>query len=415
MKTKPLNIRVILFFILLAIINIILIFGWLNIKITPSLSKIDEFKVSVSNELRKDYSNIDELINNLDEYSKEKDINYNLVDSNDKVIKDSEKGLSFFTSFIEVDNELYYIEFTSNNIKDINNLIKEASVFQIIVFLIIYLFVFIAARLTIIKPTECIINDIKNYKFGKKIERKPIRGELGLIQNEFVSLTERLDLEKKEQHRIISSISHDIKTPLTSIIGYGDLIKEEDDLKVIKKHNNKITDKALNIKEILSTFDDYLVNYENAPLKLNKFIISDLVDKINNDYKLDLENNNIKLEVITKLNDEVIYIDGLKLKRIFSNLISNSIRYITSNGKITIEILKDDKDYIFKIKDNGKGVDKAILDKLFDPFYTTDKSRKISGLGLSICKEFVELHGGNIKAKNLKKGFEIEFTIPIKK
>ena len=414
MKTKPLNIRVILFFILLAIINIILIFGWLNIKITPSLSKIDEFKVSVSNELRKDYSNIDELINNLDEYSKEKDINYNLVDSKDKVIKDSEKGLSFFTSFIEVDNELYYIEFTSNNIKDINNLIKEASIFQIIVFMIIYLFVFIAARLTIIKPTECIINDIKNYKFGKKIERKPIRGELGLIQNEFVSLTERLDLEKKEQHRIISSISHDIKTPLTSIIGYGDLIKEEDDLKVIKKHNNKITDKALNIKEILSTFDDYLVNYENAPLKLNKFIISDLVDKINNDYKLDLENNNIKLEVITKLNDEVIYIDGLKLKRIFSNLISNSIRYITSNGKITIEILKDDKDYIFKIKDNGKGVDEAILDKLFDPFYTTDKSRKISGLGLSICKEFVELHGGNIKAKNLKKGFEIEFTIPIK-
>ena len=414
MKTKPLNIRVILFFILLAIINITLIFGWLNVKITPSLSKIDEFKISVSNELRKDYSNIDELINNLDEYSKEKDINYNLVDSKDKVIKDSEKGLSFFTSFIEVDNELYYIEFTSNNIKDINNLIKEASVFQIIVFLIIYLFVFIAARLTIIKPTEGIINDIKNYKFGKKIERKPIRGELGLIQNEFVSLTERLDLEKKEQHRIISSISHDIKTPLTSIIGYGDLIKEEDDLKVIKKHNNKITDKALNIKEILSTFDDYLVNYENAPLKLNKFIISDLVDKINNDYKLDLENNNIKLEVITKLNDEVIYIDGLKLKRIFSNLISNSIRYITSNGKITIEILKDDKDYIFKIKDNGKGVDKAILDKLFDPFYTTDKSRKISGLGLSICKEFVELHGGNIKAKNLKKGFEIEFTIPIK-
>ena len=415
MKTKPLNIRVILFFILLAIINIILIFGWLNIKITPSLSKIDEFKVSVSNELRKDYSNIDELINNLDEYIKEKDINYNLVDSNDKVIKDSEKGLSFFTSFIEVDNELYYIEFTSTNIKDINNLIKEASVFQIIVFLIIYLLVFIAARLTIIKPTEGIINDIKNYKFGKKIERKPIRGELGLIQNEFVSLTERLDLEKKEQHRIISSISHDIKTPLTSIIGYGDLIKEEDDLKIIKKHNNKITDKALNIKEILSTFDDYLVNYENAPLKLNKFIISDLVDKINNDYKLDLENNNIKLEVITKLNDEVIYIDGLKLKRIFSNLISNSTRYITSNGKITIEILKDDKDYIFKIKDNGKGVDKAILDKLFDPFYTTDKSRKISGLGLSICKEFVELHGGNIKAKNLKKGFEIEFTIPIKK
>ena len=70
--------------------------------------------------------------------------------------------------------------------------------------------------------------------------------------------------------------------------------------------------------------------------------------------------------------------------------------------------------YIFKISDNGKGVDENIIDKLFNPFFTTDKSRKISGLGLSICKEFVELHGGSIKANNIKKGFEIEFTILIK-
>ena len=63
------------------------------------------------------------------------------------------------------------------------------------------------------------------------------------------------------------------------------------------------------------------------------------------------------------------------------------------------------------VSDNGKGVDENILDKIFDPLFTTDNSRKISGLGLSICREFVEMHGGTIKAYN-NLGLTIEFTIP---
>ena len=414
MKNKNLTIKVILFFLLLAAINAVLIVGWLSVRTTPALNKIEEFKVSISKEINKDYSSVDDLIENLNKYSKEKNISYTLKDSNNKELVKSKEGMNFFSGFIEINNEIYYINFTSLNRENILKLIREGCIFQIIIFLVLYVLIFITARNIIIKPTEEITNDIKNYKFGKKIERRKINGELGLIQNEFVNLTERLEEEKKEQNRIIASISHDIKTPLTSIIGYADLINEEDDLKTIKQHNNKITDKALNLKEILSSFDDYLVNYENSPLKLTKVKIKDIVNELNNDYKIDLENNNIEFEIITKLNKEEINVDTLKLKRIFSNLISNSTRYLSSEGKITISITKDENNYIFKISDNGKGVDENILDKLFSPFFTTDKSRKISGLGLSICKEFVELHGGSIKANNIKKGFEIEFTIPIK-
>lgn len=414
MKNKNLTIKVILFFLLLAAINAVLIVGWLSVRTTPALNKIEEFKVSISKEINKDYSSVDDLIENLNKYSKEKNISYTLKDSNNKELVKSKEGMNFFSGFIEINNEIYYINFTSLNRENILKLIREGCIFQIIIFLVLYVLIFITARNIIIKPTEEITNDIKNYKFGKKIERRKINGELGLIQNEFVNLTERLEEEKKEQNRIIASISHDIKTPLTSIIGYADLINEEDDLKTIKQHNNKITDKALNLKEILSSFDDYLVNYENSPLKLTKVKIKDIVNELNNDYKIDLDNNNIEFEIITKLNKEEINVDTLKLKRIFSNLISNSTRYLSSEGKITISITKDENNYIFKISDNGKGVDENILDKLFSPFFTTDKSRKISGLGLSICKEFVELHGGSIKANNIKKGFEIEFTIPIK-
>lgn len=414
MKNKNLSLKVILFFLLLAAINAVLIVGWLSVRTTPAINKIEEFKISIAKELNKEYNSVDELIENLNKYSKEKNIFYTIKDSNDKKIVNSKEGMTFFSGFVEINNEIYYINFISSNKQNVIKLIREGCIFQIIIFLILYVLIFITARNIIIKPTEGIINDIKNYKFGKKIERKSIKGELGLIQNEFVNLTERLEEEKKEQNRIIASISHDIKTPLTSIIGYADLINEEDDLKTIKQHNNKITDKALNLKEILSSFDDYLVNYENSPLKLTKVRIKDIVDELNNDYKIDLENNNIEFEIITKLNKDEINVDTLKLKRIFSNLISNSTRYLSSEGKITISITKDENSYIFKISDNGKGVDENILDKLFSPFFTTDKSRKISGLGLSICKEFVELHGGSIKANNIKKGFEIEFTIPIK-
>ena len=65
------------------------------------------------------------------------------------------------------------------------------------------------------------------------------------------------------------------------------------------------------------------------------------------------------------------------------------MRYLKDNGKITIEITSDDNNYLFHFKDNGIGVDEKIIDKIFEPLFTTDNSRKISGLGLSICKEFV--------------------------
>ena len=137
------------------------------------------------------------------------------------------------------------------------------------------------------------------------------------------------------------------------------------------------------------------------------------MEELNNDYKIELENNNIKFEVITKLDKEIIEVDILKLKRIFSNLISNSIRYLGEDGKITIKIEKDKENIKFIISDNGTGIDEEIINKVFAPFYTTDKSRKISGLGLSICKEFIEMHKGKIKAYN-NKGLTIEFLIPQK-
>ena len=318
-----------------------------------------------------------------------------------------------FSDIVEVGDNFYLLSVYMNKNVSTSGMITGLILFQIALVSIIMAFIFIFVRLKLISPVENIVKDIRNYKLGKKPKKNHINGEIGIIQNEFVNLVDSLENEKSEQNRIIASISHDIKTPLTSIIGYSDLIKDGNvNKKEMMEYNEIINSKAIHIKNILSDFDDYLINKSNTVLKMDKIYIKDIVKALNDDYRLDLKNDGIKLNIKCKCMNDVINVDILKLKRIFANIISNSARFLDKNGIINIVITKDNKFYNFKISDNGPGVDNNIIDKIFDPLFTTDKSRKISGLGLSICKEFVLKLGGNIRAYN-ENGLVIEFNLPL--
>lgn len=98
---------------------------------------------------------------------------------------------------------------------------------QLILLIIMLIVVYFFSNKAIVNPIYELIDDMKNYKYGRKPTRNKLNSDIDLIQNEFVSLTESLDKNNEEKNRIIASISHDIKTPLTSIIGYSDLIKNE--------------------------------------------------------------------------------------------------------------------------------------------------------------------------------------------
>ena len=177
------------------------------------------------------------------------------------------------------------------------------------------------------------------------------------------------------------------------------------------KYNSKINLKAKNMKDILNNFDEYLVNNNKTTLKLETIKISDLLKQLNEDYLFDLEANNIKFITESDCSNEFIKIDISKIRRIFSNIIDNSVRYIKANGIIKVCVEEYEEYFKFIVSDNGKGVDDNIINKIFDPLFTTDNSRKISGLGLSICKEFIEMHNGSITAYN-NLGLTIEFNIP---
>ena len=407
-KLKRLNKIMFVFLGFSSLLMLLSVFIWKYIYLNPieeDISKEQEFIKEELSGCR--YSKFEDLISKLDSLS---DISYSIEKV--KEDKDNNKDKVLFSEIIKIEEKSYLLRVYSNNKFDFSNLALGFFKIHGIITLIVTIIMGIMIERLIIRPLHKILFEIKNYKFGKKPKKNKIRNEIDFIQNEFVGLIDELDKEKCEQHRIIASVSHDLKTPLTSVIGYSNLILDKNMTKEqMLKYNSKINLKAKNMKDILNNFDEYLVNNNKTTLKLETIKISDLLKQLNEDYLFDLEANNIKFITESDCSNEFIKIDISKIRRIFSNIIDNSVRYIKTNGIIKVCVEEYEEYFKFIVSDNGKGVDDNIINKIFDPLFTTDNSRKISGLGLSICKEFIEMHNGSITAYN-NLGLTIEFNIP---
>lgn len=397
------------------------------------------FKFGVQSSIRQGYTDLqkelqNDIIDNIEKNIKENDKldppslfehiakTYNLLlivrDSENEIIFSNIENISdreYLTPFVvNINEENFLISVGKTNTINTISITKKFMTFEIIFISTITLFGLFIANKLLLEPINVTVRDINNYKFGIKPTKRKVTNEIYYVQNEFVDLTKTLEKEHNEQNRIISAISHDIKTPLTSVIGYSDLlINSKLTKKQTKELQEKIYNKAIHMKDIVSDFDDYLLSHKNRTYTFKTVNVKDLLGNIKFEYFDDLKEKHIKLDIINKSKENNIIIDIGKINRVFNNLIVNSIRHIKEmKGHITIEC-KDDKEYFyFKCIDNGIGVDEKYIKKIFDPLFTTDKSRKISGLGLSITKEIVEMHGGSIKAYNNKdKGLTIEFSI----
>ena len=420
MKMKRATLLLVVF---IFVFNFILIAGYFKYFLIPQLS----YAIEANNEqLNKDLMEILGKINysaslytTIDDFAVKKDIDV-YVESLDGIIiynnnEDlwSKGSISHVTKFFDYKDTMYIIklhkETNTADIPALNNFI----LFEIIVILVIVLIFFETTNQKVISPVEKLQKSIKNYKFGIKPNKTNGHTEFDIIQNNFVELVDALEDEKEKQNRIIASISHDIKTPLTSILGYSDrLMTAKLDENRKADYIEKIHTKAINLRDLTKEFDDYLSCNLKDTLKREDIPIEEFLNIINKDYEDDLAEKGIKLYITNNCEEEILHIDCAKLKRVFSNIIANSARYTPKKGKIIIKCKKVDKYIEFTISDNGQGVAEKDLNKIFEPLFTSDPSRKISGLGLSICKEIVENHGGYIYAKNnINKGLDVIFTI----
>lgn len=411
--------------ITLLLFNFVFIGGYCTIHLSGEINK---HHTTVRNNLKKEAQTLKEIIsknNNPDktlkQYAQKNNISITISNSNNEIIKTYKpketKKLGSDLTVSEIVNyqDTTYL-LTISEKQDIIGIkaIIDFFAYELLIIAILGSTGILSANKKILAPLTHLSRDFSNYKLGILPKKRKLRSGVDYIQNDFVELVDKLEEEKHKQNTIIASISHDIKTPLTSILGYSELAnKKSTNPKTKEKYLNTIHNQALVMKEIVEEFDDYLSCNIKDEKKVEKIAISHLVDYLNDYYKEDLKEKNIDFKIKTNCPNLLIKVDLSKFKRVFSNIITNSIRHYNKDKKILNININEEKfgRIKFEIADNGCGC-KEDLVKIFDPLYTTDKSRKISGLGLSICKEIIESHNGTIKALNNKLGgFSIIFTI----
>lgn len=366
-----------------------------------------------------DGKNLDDSIKVIKSYTKENGGYVTLKDSKKNVIytnkKESDKLFSS-TIIIYINDNEYELTYSRISMLPGMKLIRNFIVYEIILVSTSVIIAFFVSSKKLIDPIETITKDINDYKYGKRPYKRKMPKKMQRIQNTFVDMVDSLEIEKDYQNQIIASISHDIKTPLTSVIGYADRLKNKnltEDKKI--KYIDKIYNKAFLIKEILEEFDDYQSCNLKETLKFDNISIKELCNNIKKDFEEELNDKKIVLEITSNCDDKVISVDVVKLRRVFSNIITNSVTHFKGKqGVINVVISYKRNFFKFEVADNGGGIANARdIKKIFEPLYTTDPSRKIPGLGLSICKQIVSAHEGRIYAENNDiGGLSIIFILP---
>jgi PAS domain S-box-containing protein len=223
----------------------------------------------------------------------------------------------------------------------------------------------------------------------------------------------------KQKDEFIFRLSHDLRTPLTPLVAFLPLLeKREKDPKT--KENIKLLNHKVNtLKNLIEKTLKFEKIYSSSEvLDISKINLYNEFNYCINDQLSLIKGKDIKFK--NKINENIfVKADKLYLDEVINNIFSNSINNIQKSGNVTIKTKKDKEFVIISINDDGVGIDKDQINHIFEEFYKTDFSRHdldSSGLGLSICKQIVEKHGGKIwaESKGLDKGTTFYFSLKLK-
>jgi len=247
----------------------------------------------------------------------------------------------------------------------------------------------------------------------KDDEKRP-EGIIVVIQD----ITEHVKLNNMRKE-FVADVSHELKTPITSIIGYSETLLESE-------YNKETQDKFLSVIVSQAKMMSKLVNdlltlskYDNDQINAEKveFDLGELTKGVYENLKLESQKKKQDLQCLVTASVPPVYANKDGIQRVITNILSNSIKYTPENGTIKIYVGFVYNDAYIKIIDNGIGIPEEDLERIFDRFYRVDKARSRemggTGLGLSIAKEILEKNNGSIDIKSkLEKGTEVVIRIP---
>ena len=239
-------------------------------------------------------------------------------------------------------------------------------------------------------------------------------GVITLIQD----ITEHVKLDNMRKE-FVADVSHELKTPITSIMGYADtLLEGEYDKDTQERFLNVIATEARRMAKLVTDLLT-LSRHDNDNTKADKteFDLGDLVKKCQEKLQIEIEKKKHNVECFVTANVPPVVADKYGIERVILNILSNSIKYTGENGNIKIYVGFVYNDAYIKVIDNGIGIPEEDLSRIFERFYRVDKARTRemggTGLGLSIAKEILDQNNGSIDIKSeIGKGTEVVVRIP---
>lgn len=358
--------------------------------------------------------------------SKVRELMYNFVNS-DETFKsykfiNEDKHISALLYGIKLDNKTAFIYSNLEDISDFTILIKQQLMYVCIIgiFIAIIISIFLSSKIT--EPITKITKKAKKLGSG---DTEVIFEESGIKEIDELSeaLTQaQMEMVKTDELRrdLMANVSHDLKTPLTMIKAYAEMIRDISykDHDKMNEHLGIIVDETDRLTVLVNDILDLSRMQSNADtLSIETFDLADNIKTIVNRYQIikETEKYIINVEMPESIK---IKADKKKINQVIYNLINNAINYTGKDKTVTVRVTKHKKYYLVEIIDTGKGIKESEIPYIWNKYYKNDKNHQrnvvSTGLGLSIVKEILELHGYEYGVKSvLKKGSTFYFKIKI--
>lgn len=267
------------------------------------------------------------------------------------------------------------------------------------------------------KATEQLFD--KNIEY---IELSPELSEIGAKINRLKQESERNErLARENEQRkndLIMYLAHDLKTPLSSVIGYLTLLHDEGQIspELREKYLAIALDKAERLEDLINEFFEITrFNLSEITLQYSQINLTRLLEQLTFEFRPMLAEKNLTCELQVP-EDMTLRCDANKIQRVFDNLLRNAALYSYPNTKIEITAEKQEKQVTIHFRNHGDTIAAEKLARIFEQFYRLDAARSSNGgagLGLAIAKQIVELHGGRIYAESASNTVEFTVTLPL--
>lgn len=301
-----------------------------------------------------------------------------------------------------------------------------------LLFIIAYLFIQYAIESFLNERIKLIYKSIYQFKSVKSDDAQKINLEsdvLSQVEHD-VKLwmsdkrSEIRQMKRAEEYRkqFLSNVSHELKTPIFSIMGYLETLSEGGiyDNEINMKYVERAITNTERLNEIIKDLDT-ISNLEGEMIELNleRINLKTLVEEVIESLQLLAYNYNISVEIDSGMDkSQVVLADKHRIKQVLTNLISNSIKYGNKGGVTTVSWFDMDENILIEVTDNGIGIEKDHIPRLFERFYRVDKNRSRerggTGLGLSIVKHIIEAHKQTINVRSTP-GLGSTFGFTLKK